>query len=248
MNIFLRVIVASAVFVSISLGLWACGESVEPQAREFSLRIEDRKLNDELAVIKVNQNDTVTLRIDSDEKGIFHLHGYDEEISVGPDETSTIALSASATGRFKITFHPSAEGNGRSSDDHGDKKMKMSDGVAAHAPLFQSPRLNKGDTFTFVVTHDLDGKTIPYHNHVSHQEIGSITVSGVNGVSGKVEIETRGDGSFVPHNVTVKPDAQLLWINNSDSVVRVTSGHPPSEGEHSEEEELMIASFEVHPR
>jgi hypothetical protein len=246
----IRWLISGAILVFMGLGLWACGGSGESEAREFSLRIEDRKLSDELAIIKVKQNDNVTLRIDSDENGVFHLHGYDEEVSVGPDGTSTIALAASATGNFKITFHPGVEEDGHASDTHGDTKMKMSDGVREHASLFQSPRLNKGDTFSFVVTQDLDGEKIPYHNHVSHKEVGTVTVSGVDGTSGRVEIETQGDGRFVPNNVTVKPNAELLWTNNSDSVVRVTSGHPPSEGDHSDhsEEEIMIASFEVYPR
>ena len=87
----------------------ACGDDSEPEERTFDLTIEDRKLDLGPAVIEVKQNDTVTLRIDADEHGTFHLHGYDIKIDVGPDKTATMDFVANATGGFRIAFHPGAE-------------------------------------------------------------------------------------------------------------------------------------------
>jgi hypothetical protein len=93
----------------------ACGGASEAEERAFDLTIEDRKLDLDPAVMEVKQKDSVTLRIDADEHGTFHLHGYDIEIEVGPDETATMDFVANATGGFPITFHPGAEG------EHGEE-------------------------------------------------------------------------------------------------------------------------------
>lgn len=97
----------------------ACGSSEGPQDRQFDLEIREGKLNMNPAVIKVNQGDTVTLRVKSDEHGDFHLHGYDIEIGVGPDEAAPMRFTASATGRFNITFHASDESGEGGSHEGG---------------------------------------------------------------------------------------------------------------------------------
>ena len=89
--------------------LSACGGGVEPQDREFDLRIDDKKLNLDPAVIEVNQGDAVPLNIGADEHGTFHLHGYDIEVDVGPDEITVMKLTSDAAGNFRITFHPGGD-------------------------------------------------------------------------------------------------------------------------------------------
>lgn len=112
------------VLLTSALALGACGGGSEPEARAFDLKIEERKLNLDPAVIKVKQGDTVTLRIDADEHGTVHLHGYDIEKEVGPDGTTTMELTASATGQFNITFHPGGEGEGgEHAEDEGEEIM-----------------------------------------------------------------------------------------------------------------------------
>ena len=92
-----------------SVALAACGGDGQPEERAFDLKIEHRKLDLVPAVVEVKQNDSVTLRVEADEHGTVHLHGYDVEIGVRPGETATMAFVANATGRFSITFHPGAE-------------------------------------------------------------------------------------------------------------------------------------------
>ena len=112
---------AALVLLISVLAFGACGGRAEPEARDFDLKIEDRKLNLDSPVMKVKQGDTVTLRIDADEHGTFHLHGYDIEKEVGPDETTTMELTASATGRFNITFHPGGEGEEEHAEGEGEE-------------------------------------------------------------------------------------------------------------------------------
>jgi hypothetical protein len=105
-----------------AMALSACGGGEEPQDREFHLRIADGKLNLVPAVIEVNQGDTVTLNIGADEHGTFHLHGYDIEVDVGPDEITAMKLTSDATGSFRITFHPGGEEEHSEGSEGGGEK------------------------------------------------------------------------------------------------------------------------------
>jgi plastocyanin len=94
--------------VASGMALAACS-SDEPEDVFFALSISDGALNLDPPVMKVEQGDTVTLNFSSDEHGSVHLHGYDEEFDVGPDEKAILVLKADATGSFNLTFHPSDE-------------------------------------------------------------------------------------------------------------------------------------------
>jgi FtsP/CotA-like multicopper oxidase with cupredoxin domain len=56
-------------------------------------------------VIRVLQGDVVTLRWTSDRALTVHLHGYDIEQRITPGTTTTMTLTARATGRFSIEIH-----------------------------------------------------------------------------------------------------------------------------------------------
>ena len=105
-----------------SVVLAACGGGSEPEHRPFDLTIKDRKLDLDPAVVKVKQDDTVTLSIRSDESGRFHLHGYDIEKDVGPDETTVMEFTANATGDFRITFHPGTAGEEREEEEQHEEE------------------------------------------------------------------------------------------------------------------------------
>ncbi len=112
-------LVVLALLVSIAM-LSGCG-GPEGQDREFDLTFEHAGL--EPTVVKVDHRDNVTLRIDSDEYGTFHLHGYDIELHLDPDDTATMEFKANATGRFKITFHRAEETHEEGGDEieHGEE-------------------------------------------------------------------------------------------------------------------------------
>jgi heme/copper-type cytochrome/quinol oxidase subunit 2 len=52
--------------------------------------------------ITVDEGDAVRLRITSDAPLEFHLHGYDLEEEIEPDEPAELAFDATITGRFEI--------------------------------------------------------------------------------------------------------------------------------------------------
>ena len=106
---------ASLLIIGAVLG--ACGDESEPEDRVFDLTISDGKLDLDPSDIQVKQGDTVTLRIDADEHGSFHLHGYDLEVGVSPDETASMGFTADATGAFRITFHGGGEEDGEHQEE-----------------------------------------------------------------------------------------------------------------------------------
>jgi len=62
-------------------------------------------------VIRVTRGERVELVWSSDERIRLHLHGYDLELEVTPDEPAVMSLVAHATGRFPITRHDGDHGH-----------------------------------------------------------------------------------------------------------------------------------------
>ena len=58
--------------------------------------------------IRVKQGDDVTLKLETDRPGSFHIHGYDLEKESAVGEVTEFQFVATATGRFRITFHGAA--------------------------------------------------------------------------------------------------------------------------------------------
>ncbi len=95
--------------LAMSLVMTACG-SGDPQERTFELEIRERSLVQEESVLQVKQDDMVTIVVTADEDLEFHLHGYDIELEVVPEEPATMEFTADATGSFRFTIHIEAEG------------------------------------------------------------------------------------------------------------------------------------------
>ena len=106
----------SLVFVALCpillLALAACGGG-GPEELKIPVKLIGDQLDPE--TIQVGQGDSVTLMIEVEEPGEFHLHGYDIEQEIEPGEAAEFFFVADATGRFRITFHAS-EGEHQSHD------------------------------------------------------------------------------------------------------------------------------------
>ena len=89
----------------------ACGGSA-PEAVEIPVTVEGKTMNP--GTIRVKQGDMVTLKIDAEDDGEYHIHGYDIEQNIDGDAVASFYFVADATGRFKITFHHSKKGD----DEH----------------------------------------------------------------------------------------------------------------------------------
>jgi hypothetical protein len=78
-----------------------------PQTREFDLRISDDAM--EPSDITVSEGDRVVLRISTHSATEVHVHGYDLEREVEPDEAARLSFEADLTGRFEIEDHETEE-------------------------------------------------------------------------------------------------------------------------------------------
>ena len=86
----------------------ACGPSAGSNApEEVSVAVKFAKDRLTPDTVQVKQGDTVTLRLDTDRPGAFHLHGYDLERAATVGTVTDFQFVADATGRFRITFHGS---------------------------------------------------------------------------------------------------------------------------------------------
>lgn len=78
--------------------------AAEPKAQTFDLQVEGDSMTPE--EVEVREGDRMNLRVESDAPAEFHVHGYDLEREVEPDETATLSFTADITGRFDIEGHP----------------------------------------------------------------------------------------------------------------------------------------------
>ena len=105
-----------------SLLVAACGGSA-PEELDISVAVEQEKLTPE--TVRVQQGDMVTLMIEADDAGDFHLHGYDIERDVSPVRVTDLFLVADATGRFKITFHAEEAATGGEGEHNEEEEVTI---------------------------------------------------------------------------------------------------------------------------
>jgi len=74
-----------------------------PQNRTFDVSIKGGEMRP--GEISVHKDDTVTLRVDTDEPTELHLHGYDVEQEVQPGQEAKLQFKADLTGRYEIEDH-----------------------------------------------------------------------------------------------------------------------------------------------
>lgn len=75
----------------------------EARTETFDVSIEGGAMNPE--EVSVSEGDRVTLRLTSDEPVELHVHGYDLEKEVNPEEPTTLSFEADLTGRFEVEDH-----------------------------------------------------------------------------------------------------------------------------------------------
>lgn len=115
------VVIVIAVYATLVLPAQFAGKET---ARQFDLVITKRSLNLNPPILKVRAGDDVTLRITSDEKGKFHVHGYDLKVELKPKETSTLSFKADQSGSFRLEFHI----------DQGGRELEVEIGVLEVSP------------------------------------------------------------------------------------------------------------------
>ena len=94
-----------ALLLPLALLLTACGSAAAPEEIAVTTKFAAGEMTPN--TIQAKQGDTVTLQIESDTPGAFHLHGYDLPGDATADAPARIQFVANATGRFALTFHGS---------------------------------------------------------------------------------------------------------------------------------------------
>ena len=228
-------VIAMSLFATVAAA--ACGGG-DPEELDIPVNIEAGKMSPE--TIKVQQDDMVTLKINADEGGEFHLHTYDIKAKMEANIQTDFYFVAEATGRFKITYHPVGEG------EHDEGKHDK-DG---HGGIFKSHELAPSATFSYEIEHHQAGETIPFHSHLRPALNGNIIVSKDESQIYAVAIEYT-DEAATPHEMHVGPGTVITWTNNSSVPQTVISGLHGGidEDEHDDEEaEIEIGFVEVQPR
>ena len=122
-----RVLKLGALFTTVAVLVTAlaaaCGGG-EPEELDIPVSVAGEAMSPE--TIKVKQGDRVTLKIQADKAGEFHLHTYDVKMDIEPGEATDFFFVADATGRFRITFHPSAEED-EGEGEHEDEEVEETD-------------------------------------------------------------------------------------------------------------------------
>ena len=243
----ISLLIAVSLFAMVAAA--ACGGG-DPEELDIPVSIQAGEMTP--GTIKVKQGDMVTLKIDADEGGEFHLHTYDIEQDVEADTLTDFYFVAEATGRFKITYHPQGEHDKGKHDkgEHNDDN---------HGGIFESEELAPGATFSFEIDDHQIGETVPFHSHLRPALTGNIMIS-EGGSTESVAIEYT-DEAAIPNEVHVGPGTVITWTNNSSVNQTVVSGlhsdaHMDKEMDmdsgadphHDEEQEIEIGFLEVQPR
>jgi len=80
---------------------------LSPHREIFEIIMRDGKVVSSSTVLRVHEGDEIILKIVSDRSDEVHLHGYDLHADLVPGETTTLAFSATRTGRFGMEMHRS---------------------------------------------------------------------------------------------------------------------------------------------
>lgn len=100
-----RLLIVTVIVVVVLGGLFfaprpAPREEAGPQEREVDIAVQgDAMTPEEIPLVEGEQ---ATLRITSDHPIEFHMHGYDLEEEVSPEEPAEVSFQADLTGRFEI--------------------------------------------------------------------------------------------------------------------------------------------------
>ena len=96
-----RAMQALMLAISLSSALNAAAAQVT-----YALSIANGRVPDNMRLIRVKQNDMVTLEWSTDKPITVHLHGYDIEQELKPGTVTQMTFTARATGRFTIEVYP----------------------------------------------------------------------------------------------------------------------------------------------
>lgn len=235
----MRKLIFAVLFLSITMHLFAACGSSEPQDITFDLEIEEGSLVDGAGSLVVKQGDTVTLRWNTDELANVHLHGYDIEKGLSPDEVVGMTFVADATGKFDITLHA-----GGADHTHDDGET-----CVATVPQGEPSPIVRVEAMTSEEPGHVDVQ-VDFDNFVLGQDQGHwhVAIDGVAlGMFYLPEATVPINGSGTHEIMVTLSDAEHCEYGIA-AMTTVTVEGAGDDHDDSGQEETVITSLEVHPR
>jgi hypothetical protein len=81
------------------------GSADADEAVRISLRVAGGKLVEGPSVIRLKRNAAVVLTVVADAADELHIHGYNLQLKLSPDQPGTLSFVAKRTGRFMLELH-----------------------------------------------------------------------------------------------------------------------------------------------
>jgi hypothetical protein len=106
--------IATAIVIAALLAglLYFMPRVAPPSAKTYSLVLENEALASGPSLMSVNQGDTVTLHVKSDQGGQIMIHGYEQDLAgqekaltLSDSGETTVTFVASKSGRYMIHLH-----------------------------------------------------------------------------------------------------------------------------------------------
>lgn len=93
--------------------------------------------------------------------------------------------------------------------------------------LFESGNISPGGTFSYSFSEE---GTFDYFCRIHAPNMqGTVTVSASADISGRDTLRMNNN-QFIPDQITITPNTEIVWLNEGNEVHTVVSGNPPTVG------------------
>ena len=245
-----------AVALLVSQG--SCGDGSDPTIRTFDLTLASEAKGDQYEKLRVIHNDLVILHVMSEEEGTLHLHGYDLEIPLEPDVTSTLEFKAVATGKFDLEMHVGSLDHKHDEQQHCRANIPEG-GSEPEIRMTINPTSKNGEfnvmveTKHFLLANTEDGSGLPTgHWHLAvddemkgmytHEEVLLVLDEGEHKVMASLADLRHCEYSAIAMETVRVEGATSTETNHDKAAENQDMSH------ESESSNVIIGSLEVLPR
>jgi len=81
----------------------------QAEARVFNINIKNGVIPSADRLMRVQKDDQITWRIDSNADGELHIHAYQIDLTIKAGVKKLYSFKAFATGRYRVEWHPESE-------------------------------------------------------------------------------------------------------------------------------------------
>lgn len=93
--------------------------------------------------------------------------------------------------------------------------------------LFESGNIAPDGTFSYTFQEE---ETVEYYCRIHAPDMqGVVTVTAGANISGQDTVE-MSNNQFIPSQITIAPNTEIVWVNTGNEVHSIASGNPPTSG------------------